>query len=178
MILKFDIFIRQEFDDVGYSVSTYRECLKSNSEIVVDNTSGFLSLVRNGSYVDFSLNSLMCQCRSQIVGRALACRLDKEFALSFYFRNGNDWNSITPRLIDKNDVKCIVVEQTHHVEHALTITNEHTLSMIIPLTSDCVIKCDDVEYNIKRGELVLISADENEYTIISELNDLKQINIQ
>lgn len=178
MILKFDIFIRQGFDNGGYSVSTYREFLKSNSEIAVDNTSVFLSLIRNGAYVDYSLSSLMCQCKFQIVGRMLACRFEKEFPLSFYFRDENDRCSITPCLVDKNNIECKYNEQILSIEQEITIDNNHTVTLLIPLINDCVVRCDGVEYTVRRGELIMISALENEYTLMTDSNLVKQFCIQ
>ena len=175
MIYKFDILFKKTLSEGGVKVVTYRSLLK-NPKAFGENENlagaiGELSLVREGTEKDFSLNSLLRKYNSLLIGRHLAEIFRKDFPLQFTFADVNDVTSVQAQITDEegNNYSSNIETREIDSEEVQNLKDVDSPVMIIPENGEIELSDEiGMSVSLKQGEVGFVIASTSQVVIKAE----------
>lgn len=166
MIYKFDILFKKTLLDGTIKVVTYKNLIDNPKAFgqnkTLKETTGELSLVKDGLEAGMSINSLLHKYRGQLVGRLNAEIFSESFPMKFYFADDYDPSSIRIELKDDYGYVYSSAVQTIQLTSDTCIDLSNSDSFICYACKNGAIELFDESGNttqLTNGELAICSAD-------------------
>lgn len=174
MIYLFDILFRKTLGDGTIKGVTYKTLNENPKAFGQDETlkgaEGELSLVKEGSEKDASINSLMLKYRSRLIGRMNAEIFSDDFPMRFCFTDESDAASIRVELKDENGYVFSSQVRTRRFtgNELIDLSASDAFVCYVCKEGSCILSDNNGnEVQLGTGELAFCSADTKEILVVT-----------